>query len=383
MILLPAGSIRPGRKPNTEEAKMSSEIVGLLKRLCEAPGPAGQEQKVKEVIVHEIKSSCAGLREDPLGNLIARVGPKDGYRIGILAHMDEVGLIVSRISDNGLLGFELLGMIDSRCLLGCLVNVVALNGLLIPGVIGNKSRHLQTEEEARAQVFHKNLWIDIGASSRQEVLKRGIGIGSGVLFSTPFHAYDNGTIMGKALDNRISCAVLIEALRRLAPKLKETTVLGMFTIQEEIGAKGAQVVAFDEKPVMTITLDNVPTQNPNEVRPGDVDLNQGPVIRIFDYYPPLAFGMFTHSLIKDRLMEVATRENIRFQTDVLTATYLDSSQAHLTAGGIPGGSICFPRRYSHSPVEMSHLNDIRSGLELLVKFVESLEGDPIRFGKDY
>jgi endoglucanase len=362
---------------------MPSEIGGLLKRLCEAPGPAGQEQKVKEVIVHEIKSCCTGLREDPLGNLIARVGPKDGYRIGILAHMDEVGLIVSRISDNGLLGFELLGMIDSRCLLGCLVNIVALNGLLIPGVIGNKSRHLQTEEEARAQVSHKNLWIDIGAGSRQEVLKQGIGIGSGVVFSTPFHAYDNGTIMGKALDNRISCAVLIEALRRLAPKLKETTVLGMFTIQEEIGAKGAQVVAFDERPVMTITLDNVPTQNPNEVRPGDVDLNQGPVIRIFDFYPPLAFGMFTHPLIKDRLAEVATRENIRFQTDVLTATYLDSSQAHLTAGGIPGGSICFPRRYSHSPVEMSHLNDIQSGLELLVTFIESLEVNPIRFGKNY
>jgi endoglucanase len=274
-------------------------------------------------------------------------------------------------------------MIDSRCLLGCPVNVVALNGLLIPGVIGNKSRHLQTEEEARAQVSHKNLWIDIGAASRQEVLKQGIGIGSGVVFSTPFHAYDNGAITGKALDNRISCAVLIEALKRLAPKLKETTVLGMFTIQEEIGAKGAQVVAFDERPIMTITLDNVPTQNPNDVRPGDVDLNQGPVIRIFDFYPPLAFGMFTHPLIKDRLLEVATRENIRFQTDVLTATYLDSSQAHLTAGGIPGGSICFPRRYSHSPVEMSHLNDIQSGLQLLVKFIESLEGDPIRFGKNY
>ena len=154
------------------------------------------------------------------------------------------------------------------------------DGLLIPGVIGNKSRHLQTEEEARAQVSHKNLWIDIGAGSRQEILKQGIGIGAGVVFSTPFHAYDNGAVMGKALDNRISCTVLIEALKTLAPKLKKTTLLGMFTIQEEIGAKGAQVVAFDERPAMTITLDNVPTQNPNEVRPGDVDLNQGPVIRI-------------------------------------------------------------------------------------------------------
>jgi len=93
--------------------------------------------------------------------------------------------------------------------------------------------------------------------------------------------------------------------------------------------------------------------------------------------------MFTHPLIKDRLEEVAKREKIRYQADVLTATYLDSSQVHLTAGGIPGGSICFPRRYSHSPIEMSHLNDIHGGLKLLVKFVESLEKDPIRFGKNY
>jgi endoglucanase len=315
--------------------------------------------------------------------LIARVGPKESYRIGVLAHMDEVGLIVSRISERGLIGFELLGMIDSRCLLGCPVQVLTSEGLLIPGVIGNKSRHLQTEEEAKAQVSHKNLWIDIGAGSREEVLSQGIEIGSGIVFGTPFHAYENGAVTAKALDNRIGCAVLIEALKTLAPKLKKTTLIGMFTIQEEIGAKGAHVVAFDERPVMTMTLDNVPTQNPNEVKPGDVDLDQGPVIRIFDYYPPLAFGMFTHPLIQDRLQNVANREKIRHQMDVLTATFLDSSQAHLTAGGIPGGSICFPRRYSHSPVEMSHLNDIVSGLKLLVKFVESLERDPIQFGKNY
>jgi endoglucanase len=157
----------------------------------------------------------------------------------------------------------------------------------------------------------------------------------------------------------------------------------MFTIQEEIGAKGARVVAFDDRPQMTITLDNVPTLNPNEVGPGDVDLNRGPVVRIFDWYPALAFGMFTHTDIKARLLKVADQEKIVYQKDVLTSTFLDSSQVHLTAGGIPGGSICFPRRYSHSPVEMSHLNDINSGLRLLVKFIESLERAPIRFGKTY
>jgi putative aminopeptidase FrvX len=362
---------------------MAEKLVDLLRRLSEVPGPPGQEQKVKEMIVQELKPYCSELREDPLGNLIARIGPDEGYKVGILAHMDEVGLIVNRISGNGLIGFELVGIIDARCLLGCLVSVLASNGRLIPGVIGNKSRHLQTEEELRAQVSHKKLWIDIGAISRDEVLKQGIDIGSGVVFSTPFHVYENGTILGKALDNRMSCAVLIETLKSLSSKLRKTTVYAMFTIQEEIGAKGARVVAFDYRPQMTITLDNVPTQNPSEVSSGDVDLNRGPVVRIFDWYPSLTFGMFTHPAIKDRLLKVAAEEKIACQTDVLTSTYLDSCQVHLTAGGIPGGSICFPRRYSHSPVEMSHLNDIKNGLQLLIKFVESIEREPIRFGQIY
>jgi putative aminopeptidase FrvX len=119
------------------------------------------------------------------------------------------------------------------------------------------------------------------------------------------------------------------------------------------------------------------------VSSGDVDLNRGPVVRIFDWYPSLTFGMFTHPTIKDRLLKVAAEEKIACQTDVLTSTYLDSCQVHLTAGGIPGGSICFPRRYSHSPVEMSHLNDIKNGLQLLIKFVESIEREPIRFGQIY
>lgn len=362
---------------------MAAHIIDILKRLAEAPGPPGQEEQVREIIVQEVEPHCNSLREDPLGNLIARIGPEDGYKIGILAHMDEVSLIVTKISSNGLLAFELVGILDARCLLGCLVHVLTSNGRLLPGVVGNKSRHLLKDEELKATVSHSNLWIDIGATSRKEVLQHGIEVGSGVVFSTPFHAYENGTIMGKALDNRISCAVLIEALKVLSTRLKKTTVYGMFTIQEEIGAKGARVVAFDDRPQMTITLDNVPTKNVDEVGPGDVDLNRGPVVRLFDWYPSLTFGMFTHPAIKGRLLEVADKAKIAYQADVLTSTYLDSSQVHLTAGGIPGGSICFPRRYSHNPVEMSHINDITHGLELLIKFVESLETAPIVFGKTY
>lgn len=111
------------------------------------------------------------------------------------------------------------------------------------------------------------------------------------------------------------------------------------------------MVAFAPRPQMALTLDNVSTQNSNEITAGDIDLRRGPVVRIFDWWPSLTLGMFSHPAILQRLFEVAEREGIPYQRDVLTATFLDSSQVHLTAGGIPGGSICFPRRYAHSPVE--------------------------------
>jgi endoglucanase len=374
---------RKNDQMNRRWTRMADNIEDLLKNLSETPGPPGYEQHVKAMIVEELKPYCLELREDPLGNLIARIGAEDGYKVGILAHMDEVGIIVTSIRDNGLMGFELVGMIDERPLLGCVVNAMTSDGRLVPGVIGSKSRHLQTPEELSAPVSHKQLWIDVGANSRDEVLRQGIEIGCGVVFSTRFHIYPNGTILGKALDNRMSCGVLIEALKSLSSSLKNTTVYGMFTIQEEIGAKGARVVAYDVQPHMTITLDNVPTKNVDELDPHDIDLNRGPVIRVFDWYPAYAYGMFTHRAIRARLMKVAQEEKIKHQVDVLIGTYLDSSQVHLTAGGIPGGSICFPRRYSHSPVELSHLNDVKNGLELLKKFIESLEEDPIEFGRNY
>lgn len=158
---------------------------------------------------------------------------------------------------------------------------------------------------------------------------------------------------------------------------------GMFTCQEEIGAKGAQVVAFDPRPQMTITLDTVPTKNPDKTAPRDTDINKGPVISLFDWLPSAKLGMFTHPAIKDRMLTAARKIEIPFQVDVLTSTYLDSARAHLTAGGIPGGSICIPRRYSHSAVELGHMNDITNGIRLLIKVIEDLDKKPIEFGRVY
>src|SRR4030042_6269558 len=284
---------------------MSEHIQDLIKRLSETPGVSGQEERVREVIVEELRPFCREIKEDPLGNLIAKVGADDGYRVGLLAHMDEVGLIVNRVSEGGLIGFELVGSIDDRSLLATEVDIIPAHGKPIRGVIGNKSRHLQKDEETGARVSYDQLWIDIGCHSRDEVLKQGIDIGCGIVFATRFCEYANGTILGKALDARVGRAVLIETLKSLRSNLKSTTLYGMFTVQEEIGAKGARVVAFDSLPQMTMTLDTVPTENPDKLVPPNVAIHRGPVIRFFDWQSSTKLGMVTHPAIKARLLKVA------------------------------------------------------------------------------
>ena len=360
-----------------------NEIANSLKTLTEIAGTPGQEDAVRYYIADIIRPSCKELREDSIGNLIAEVHPGRDYSIGILAHMDEVGFIVSKITEKGLICFELMGNIDPGVLVGTEVDIIAQDGKSIRGVIGNQSRHLQISKGEKHRGRNQQLYIDIGAETDNKVLGHGVAIGSGVVFATKFQRYTNGTITGKALDNRIGCAVLMSALRTLKDTIKNINVLGMFTCQEEIGAKGARVVAYNSQPCMTITLDTVPVKNPDACDNRDINLNRGPVIRVFDRYPQLEYGMYTHPAIRKSLLRVAEAKKIKHQIDVMASTYLDSSQVHLSRGGIPGGSICFPRRYAHSQVEMCHLNDIKDSFNLLIEFIAELDRDPISFGRRY
>jgi tetrahedral aminopeptidase len=358
---------------------MNAHPASLLKELCELPGPPGQEHLIRERIAEEISAYCTSLREDPLGNLTAFTGTEQAYTIGILAHMDEVGFVVSRITPGGLISFEMLGSVDDRLLLGREVDIMTDTGALERGVVGNKSRHLQTASDVSQGVNHKELFIDIGARSKAEVTEAGIRIGSGIVFATKCVVKPNGAIIGKALDDRIGCLVLIETLKQCS-QLKNIGVYGYFTCQEEIGAKGAAVAAYESAPDLTITLDTVPVKNPDIVKDYDTDIGKGPVIRLADWKPDIKYGMITHPLIRKRLLETAENLGIPYQVDVLTSTYLDSSTVHLTRGGIPGGSICIPRKYSHSPVEVSDMDDIAGTVALLVAFVRSLDAERLVFG---
>ena len=361
---------------------MNEELKNLLKELSETPGPSGNEELVKSYVAQKIIDYSDSLVEDPIGNLISKIG-SGNYKIGVLSHLDEVGMIVTKLNANGTIGFSIVGMIDARNLQGCMVDIISTDGDIIPGLIGAKSRHLITKQELAAPINEKLLSIDIGARSKEEIKSYNIEVGCGIVFKTPVHFYENGVVMAKALDNRIGCAVLIQTLRNLKNRLNNTSLYGMFTVQEEIGAKGAAVVAYDYDLNLTISLDNVPVKNIEDIKEDDTDLGKGPVIRIFDWWPDNTFGMFTNKKIKEKLIQVAEKNKIRYQIDVLTSTYLDSSQVHLTGPGIASGSICFPRRYSHSPVESCHIQDIEYGIKLLTEFILAIDHESLSFKTVY
>jgi endoglucanase len=176
---------------------------------------------------------------------------------------------------------------------------------------------------------------------------------------------------------------LREVIRRLSGNLKNITLYGIFTCQEEIGARGARTAAFGKKLDFGITLDTVPIQNKDEVEYGTVDLRKGPVIRLIDWFPGAKMGMISNKLLTERLRQVAKATNIPHQTDILTGTYLDSCTAHLTENGLPCASICFPRRYSHTQVEMSYMPDIENSIRLICEFLKDVDRKPIIFGKIY
>ncbi|MDO5406768.1 MAG: M42 family metallopeptidase [Eubacteriales bacterium] len=359
------------------------ELKADLKQLVETPGVSGFEKEVRELIAGKLQDTVDSLREDAFGNLIAECGKNAGYKIGVYAHMDEVGMIVNKISARGLLSFDFMGMIDERILPGSHVLVCTGDGRQIPGVIGNKSKHLQTAQDMDKTMSYKEMSIDVGCSSKEEVEQLGIQVGCQVTFATRCTFYDNGVVLAKSLDDRIGCLVLMKTMEELKDKLNNVTLYGLFTVQEEIGARGAASVASGMGLDMFITLDTAPVQNGNDIKEGDINLGNGPVIRISDMMAQFTKGMITNPQILERMIEVAKEHNIPYQADVLHSTYLDSCTAQFTDNGLPGGSICFPRRYSHTAVEMSNLYDIDQAVTLLSQVILSLDKEPIRFGKKY
>jgi tetrahedral aminopeptidase len=352
-----------------------NRLIEALEEFSNTISPSGHETAMVECISNKVQNAADSIYVDALGNLVVEIGNAQKDRLLIDAHMDEVGLVVLQVTESGQILFNKLGLVDDRVLLAREVDILARSGV-IRGVIGIKGRHLMSAEELLKHIDTSQMWIDTGLGA-EELKAKGVRPGCGICYTTKFQTLPNRLILGKSLDCRIGCAVAVEALLRICESssglLDKTKLSFAFTIQEEIGAKGASTVAFRLNPRAAIVLDTVPCDDSAwSGSTSIIRLGKGPVIRMYDCYPQTLSASWTHPVLRELLPNIAEKEGIPYQMDVMGKTFLDSSTLQFTGAGIPTASICFPRRYSHSPTEIAHLDDIENSVLLLIATLEEL-----------
>jgi len=325
-------------------------VKDLIKKLTEAYGPSGHEESIREIIRAEVEPFADELRVDALGNLIAlKRGTGQGKKVMLAAHMDEIGLIVSYVDEKGFLRFQPIGGIDPMTLFGGRVQFS--DGTI--GVIAPERR-----DEFRKDPQLSKLYIDIGATSYEEARAR---LGEAVGFVRPF-ADMGQRVVAKALDDRISCSVLVEMLRRLQSSPHD--VYCVFAVQEEVGLRGARTSAYSVDPDVGIAVDITPAADMPEAPRLAMKLGGGPCVKVMDS------GMLAHPGVKNLLIDAAEAGGIPYQLEVLDRGTTDAAAIQLARSGIPAGCVSIACRYYHTPSEMVDMEDVENTVRLLLSVLE-------------
>ena len=327
----------------------------LIRALTELYGPSGSEEQVREHIRGIVAPLVDETRVDALGNLIAlRKGTGSGARIMLAAHMDEIGLIVTYEDDKGFLRFGGIGGLHTLALSGSRVRFA--NNVI--GTIG-----LEKLDSTDKIPGLDKMYLDVGAQDRDSL---PVHVGDVACFDRAFVAQGK-RLMAKAMDDRVGCAVLIEVLRKLGSTPHD--VFAVFTVQEEVGLRGARTSAYGVEPDLAIAVDGTFTGDTPEARPMAVALGKGPAIKVKDR------GMLAHRWVKDLLVKTAERAGIPYQMEVFELGTTDAYAIQVSRSGVPTGALSIPARYVHTASEMIDYRDVVNGVELL----RGLLSGPIEF----
>ena len=340
-------------------------VKDLLIKLSNAHGVSGSEGSVLGIVRKELKNQVDELHEDAMGNLIAVKSGND-FKIMIAAHTDEIGLMVKSIDDKGFIRFVTLGGWYAPTLYNQRVILHGTNGR-IPGVLGGKPPHKMDEEERKKAVKTDDMFIDIGATSREDAEALGIEIGTPGTIDRDVVSLGNGRLTGKAFDNRVGVAMLVSVLKKVKSPF---TIYGVFTVQEEVGLKGAKTSAYTLNPDCAVATDvTIPGDHPgidkNDV---PIEMGKGPVITIVD---SSGRGLIASRGMVEWLRKTAKASDIPVQVEVGSGGTTDATAIHLERGGIPSTTLSITTRYIHSPVEVVDPKDIEAGVQLLVEALKT------------
>jgi len=324
-------------------------VKELIKQLTEAYGPPGYEQAVRDIIRALVTPYADQVEVDPLGNLhVVKQSSNSGHGsvIMLAAHMDEIGLMVSHIDENGFGRLTTLGGVRPETMVGN-------RALFTNGAIGV----INVEQWPRNETLdgsHRKLYLDFGVNNKKAVPVR---IGDVAGFQRPF--VDLGdTLVAKSMDDRIGCAILVETLKQLAETPHELHFV--FTVQEEVGTRGATTAAYKVHPEISIAVDVTDSGDVPERKHFEVKMGQGPAIKVMDR------GMLAHPGLKKWMVETATRHKIPHQLEIMTLGTTDARAMQLAHEGSAAGAVSIPCRHVHTPSEMVSYNDVQQAVKLLL-----------------
>jgi putative aminopeptidase len=332
-------------------------------------GVSGHEQAVVKRLAEEFQANVDSIAIDSFGNLIAtKAGLTGAPSLMIAAHSDEIGGVVKSIELSGMIRFERLGGVNEILLVG---RAVRINGHR--GVVGAKSGHLMSPEERRTVPRLRDLYIDMGFDTAKDVTALGIKVGDAIAYEAPMRELANtDRLSGKALDNRISCVILLELAEILKAKTLDCTVHFTVMVQEEVGLRGAQIVTFRLNPTAAIVVDTMPAGGTPDVSATQdlaAEIGKGPVITLGS--DSGTHGIIVPQVMRDLLTSAAIRAGVDFQPSLFYGSNSDAAAVHLVREGIPTGVVNIARRYSHSPVETLDINDCVGATLLLEEAIRS------------
>jgi endoglucanase len=343
----------------------------LLSKICTTPGVSGFEQRIREVVLEEIKDLVDEVQVDNMGNVYAIKKGKSDKKVMIGAHMDEIGFIVTHIDDKGFIRFHTLGGFDPKTLTAQRVIIHGKEDVI--GVMASKPIHVMTPDERNKVANLSDYFIDTGLTA--EEVKELIEIGNPITREREFIEMGN-CVNGKSLDNRLAVFILIETLKQLKGKEVPYDIYGVFTVQEEVGIRGANVSALRIKPDFGFGLDttiafDLPGAAAHEMI---TKLGEGTAIKIMDASTICDYRMV------DFMKKTATKHNIKWQSEILTAGGTDTAGIQrMVEGGSIAGAVSIPTRHLHQVIEMANKDDIQGSIDLLVACVSELDSYDWKF----
>lgn len=341
---------------------MNKQSQNFLKALLEAPSPSGYEQPAAKIWREYVKNSVDELIPDVHGNSIAVLNPKAKFKFMLAGHIDEIGLMITHIDDKGYIYTAQIGGMDPALLIGQRVKIITQKGDVF-GVIGRKAIHQMKPEERKKNVDMENIWVDIGANSKKEAQKR-ISIGDPIVIDVECRKLDTDKIVSRATDDKAGAFVVAEVMKALSKRKLNICVMGVATVQEEIGLRGAITSTYHVNPDAGFAIDVTFASDHPETDPkklGEVKLGEGPVLHR---------GPNINPIMENALFKVAKQKKIPYQlTAEPRGTGTDANAMQLSRGGAATALISIPNRYMHTPVEVISTKDLDNTIKLIVEYI--------------